>query len=533
VRRLHILLLAAVAALAAPAAATAATARPYSLGTQTLHVAEWDGSLHDMTVPVKGFIAVPAGTAPAGVVLIEHGSYRDCLTGGQPSDDSSYPCPAGHPEIDNAAGFAYLAARLADAGFIALSINANAAFPMDTGKRYKDGFESSTTGAWDMRAQLVARHLAALATASTGGADPFGVALAGRADMSRVGLLGHSRGGEGVVDEALRSHPGFTVRALLLISPTDFEDRTPPDVPLHVLLGTCDGDVWNLAGAGYYDRARLGTRTAPVAQTLVRGANHNWFTSAWSPGHSWSVDEAVDNPGCAGSLVPKRRPTAGRQQRIAGDVATAFFRRHLRGGPASALLGDRGLAGSVAGVRVVPSYDPPSAARLDVDRALQRAQSALGTSVRGRGLALGYRVLTTAPIGSDPAARWSPHDLSVRTIRWRRRGGRVTYALPSPDLTGKRALSLRLAVDSWASSRSATVSLDLRDAAGHRRTVRVRVATERPLTGPYRKAVLGTFRVSLRRFHGVDLRHLRSLTLRPAGRSGALLLTDVAFTTTV
>ncbi len=523
------------AALAVPAAAGAATARPYSLGTQTITVTEWNGTPHEMkNLPLTGVIAVPAGTAPAAVVLIEHGSYRNCrTTGDQPSPDSSYPCPAGHPEIDNAAGFAYLAARLADAGFVALSINANAAFPMDTGKRYGDGFESSTTGAWDMRAQLVARHLAALATASAGGANPFGVTLAGRADLSRVGLAGHSRGGEGVLDAALRSHPGFTVRALFLISPTDFEDRTPPDVPLHVVLGSCDGDVWNLAGAGYYDRARLGTRTAPVAQTLVRGANHNWFTSAWSPGHPWSVDDAVTNPGCSGRLVPKLRPSAGRQQRLVGDVATAFFRRHLRGGPAAAVLNDRGLARQVAGVSVVPSYDPPSAARLDVDRALQRAATALGTTVRGSGLALGYRVLQTAPIGNPPAARWSPHDLAVRTIRWRARGGRVTYALPSPDLTGKRALSLRLAVDSWASSRSATVRLELRDTAGHLRTVRIRVATERPVSGPYRKAVLGTFRVSLGRFRGVDVRHLRSLTLRPAGSSGALLLTDVAFTTAV
>src|SRR5690349_647777 len=119
-RRLLTLLLAA--SLAAPAAAGAATAHPYSLGTRTIHVTEYDGSVHDMTVPLKGLIAVPAGSAPAGVVVIEHGSYRDCrTTGDQPSPDSTYPCPAGHAEIDNAAGFAYLAARLADAGFIALS----------------------------------------------------------------------------------------------------------------------------------------------------------------------------------------------------------------------------------------------------------------------------------------------------------------------------------------------------------------------------------------------------------------------------
>ena len=111
------------------------------------------------------------------------------------------------------AGLANVAAKLADAGFIALTVNANAAYPMDNAVRYGDGFEASTTGAFDMRAQLIAIHLAALGAASRGGSNRFGVALRNRADLNRVGLAGHSRGGEGVVDEAVRPHAGFRLRA--------------------------------------------------------------------------------------------------------------------------------------------------------------------------------------------------------------------------------------------------------------------------------------------------------------------------------
>ena len=518
------------AALASPAAASAASVRAYSLGNQTVQVAEWNGSLHAVNVQMKGLIAVPAGTRAAGVVVIEHGSYGTCRNAaGDVVKNVAYPCPAGLTELDNAGGHLALVAALADAGFIALSINANAAFPLDEGARYGDGFDSSTTGAFDMRAQLITLHLAALATASAGGANSFGVPLAARADMSRVGLVGHSRGGEGVVEEVRRSHPGFTVRGVFLISPTNFTPRTLPDVPLHIVLASCDGDVWNLAGAAYYDRARLGTRVAPISQTLLMGANHNWFSSTWSPGPPWGFDDAPANPGCERRLVGSSRPTAGRQQVVVGSLAAAFFRRNLVGGAPSSLIGDRALPRTIAGVPVVASYDAPSAKRVDIDRPAQRARSAFGTRVRSAGLSLGYRVVSTPNISRQPPGNWSPHRLALRTIRWTHRGGRVVIPLPKPDIRAQNTLSMRLAVNTWSNRSTARVDLYLRDRAGHHRTVRVTVARQRPDTGAYRKAVLGTVRVSLRRFRGVDLKRLSVLELRPVGSRGALLLADLAF----
>ena len=41
--------------------------------------------------------------------------------------------------------------------------------------------------------QLVDLHLGALAEASAGGANDFGIDLAGRADLSRLVIAGHSR----------------------------------------------------------------------------------------------------------------------------------------------------------------------------------------------------------------------------------------------------------------------------------------------------------------------------------------------------
>ena len=210
------------------------------------------------------------------------------------------------------------------------------------------------------------------------------------------------------------------------------------------------------------------------------------------PGHPWSFDDATNVRGCTGSAVPAGRPTPARQQAVLGQLATAFFRRHLAAGPASPLLGDRGLATRIAGVPVVTSYDAPSASRVDIDRAAQRTVSAFGTGIRAQGLRLGHRRLKTPAIGQAPPHGWSPHDLAVRTIRWRARHGRVTYRLPTPAIRGMRALSLRLAVDTWTSAGPAVVDIDLRDrpatavrcASGCRRSGHRPARTGRPCSAP-------------------------------------------------
>jgi dienelactone hydrolase len=514
-------------AVTAPSAA-GATATAYSLGTVTTQVKEWNASLHSLDVELRGYIALPAGTGPAPVVLVQHGSYPVCHTpNGAKVDDPRYPCGPGTTMIDSALGHKDLVEALADAGFVALSVDANAAYPMDNAVPYGDLFESTTTGAFDLRAQLTDLHLGALGVASAGGANAFGVPLSGRADLTRVGLAGHSRGAQGMVEAALRPHTAFTVRALFLASPTNFYDDTPPDLPLHIVLSSCDGDVWNLAGAGFYDRAR-GARTAPLGQTLVLGANHNWYTSAWGESTTWGYDDSPPTGTCRAQNVPKLRPTDVQQLQLQRTVATAFFRRHLLGAAPSATLGETTLPRSIAGLGTVSSYEPGAADRLDIDRPAVPGKTALGTTVRRRGLTLGYLTLATPALGTLPTQRWSPHRLAVRTLRWRAPGGFVSLPLASTDARTYDALSFRAAADVWAAPGAALFDVVLRDTRGRRRAIRVRIAPQRPATGAYRKAVLGTIRIPLRRFRGVDLAHLRTLELRPASRRGALMVADVA-----
>jgi dienelactone hydrolase len=55
-------------------------------------------------------------------------------------------------------------------------------------------------------------------------------------------------------------------------------------VPFATLLPTCDGDVYNMPGAQIFDDSRntAADETAPKYQVVVRGANHNFYNDHWS-----------------------------------------------------------------------------------------------------------------------------------------------------------------------------------------------------------------------------------------------------------
>ena len=84
------------------------------------------------------------------------------------------------------------------------------------------------------------------------------------------------------VGRLARAHP-TRVSTLLLVEPTfdTVDPARPPDVPLTVVLGQCDGDV-GLDGARYYrDATRDRSRRAPDFKVLLL-ANHAFFNATWS-----------------------------------------------------------------------------------------------------------------------------------------------------------------------------------------------------------------------------------------------------------
>jgi hypothetical protein len=247
------------------------------------------------------------------------------------------------------------------------------------------------------------------------------VNLTGKIDFTNVGLMGHSRGGQGVraaynlyrtasidprdppggdiVWSSPSRIPGMSIKGIFEIAPTDyyvptFSNGTVPrylnadGTAWNVLLPMCDGDVLNLEGVRAFDRlmAYTGNNSGIPADSpptqkstyTVWGANHNFYNT------EWQMKDFYTNPvgsGCVGidntSLFPNP-PTDGSgspNQRTTGLVSLlAFFRANV-GTAASATFNQN----------FNPRYDHPGAITsipsLRVDRGFSSSPNSTMTRV--------------------------------------------------------------------------------------------------------------------------------------------------------
>jgi hypothetical protein len=153
------------------------------------------------------------------------------------------------------------------------------------------------------------------------------VSLRGRLDLTEFGMMGHSRGGEGVraAYEQYRDPespwPGrigepVTFRAIFEIGPVDGQTSrvlNADGTAWAVLLPMCDGDVSDLQGVRPFDRmlGQLGEqRETPKSTLTAWGTNHNYFNSEWqqsdSPGCEAHRAVFSDGPGITGSAEQRQ-----------------------------------------------------------------------------------------------------------------------------------------------------------------------------------------------------------------------------------
>ena len=266
--------------------------------------------------------------------------------------------PAFVREIKNEEGYVYLQEELARHGIIAFAISTNPANAIDAMPQ--------------MRADLVLRYLELLRQIHSGAITS---PLNGQLDLTRVGLLGHSRGGDAIVKAALDnarqnasgSPPAvaITVPAVCALSPSDLMGRArPPDRPVVaapiekflVVYGSHDGDISGVfgglheAGTGFrhYDRSRA----AWDAMIFVRGVTHNRFNTQWNNVQSLSgfahgdafhrlvtlplPAPLVSDPTCSVATHPAACPAPGDYKSVSDHQALAkayiagFFRWALR-----------------------------------------------------------------------------------------------------------------------------------------------------------------------------------------------------------
>ena len=493
-------------------------------------------------VDVRAIVRYPATVAGTGqpvaglrglahfpLVVVLHGNHSTC----------SNPCSGSHScapadRVPNHRGYDYLLDILASWGFIAVSI---------------DGFDvtaafSPLMSDYEGRGRLVLRHLGKWQAWNASPTDPWGGLFHGRVDMSRIGLSGHSRGGEGVVAAEFINRAeglGFQIRAVNAIAPTDQDPliHYVPEVPYFLLMAASDGDVSNLQGLRTYDRTSLaGAATQSEKSMLwVYGANHNFFNTAWTPG--FGVACALDDG------VGEGRLSASTQRHVACQGIVPFFRLHLQDRHRfRKLLRGEVVVEGLDGVRMYWSYQDPTRREVDsFDSGDDRTTNSLGGAVATSGGFTTFDEFEFKSSGPDLFNASFRHFTHGLVLGW---NSTQTYetALPAGqrDVSGFRALSLRVGqiLDGGVLNRldtPRTFRVSMRTGGGAVANVGFDVAGLQTVPFPYEyndgKTVLGTIRIPLKSFRlggePLPLVDIQAVVLE-FRESGLIAVDDIQFT---
>jgi hypothetical protein len=286
--------------------------------------------LDDQSVPGISFLTTLYGVVrhpvdltggPYPLVVMLHGNHGNCRQNGTMDDwcqtREGQDCDWwGFTTTPNAEGMVFQTETLAAQGYIAVTISGNAV-------NCRDDYIPERT-------QLLLEHLRRWKGWNEASADPFGAQFVGAVDVTRVGLVGHSRGGDAVasVPLALQATPiaGMTVSSIFAIAPTDYHATTPVGADFAVLLPACDGDVSNLWGMDIYDRGLNPDDHVVRSQVLFVGANHNFFSTEWAYDDGADACDAGDRIGGVA------------QRGMLEATEGAWFNGTLGGGPLDAFL---------------------------------------------------------------------------------------------------------------------------------------------------------------------------------------------------
>jgi len=500
------------------------------------------GQYADADVDVRAVVAYPGQSAGVDVpvfgtseqfpiVFILHGNHQVCQ-GGNPCDQN---CPVGS-RVPNHKGYDYLLDLWASHGFIGVSIDGYNVTCLD------DRFIE--------RAALILEHIRywedwnnpALADGT------FNGRYWNRVDVGRVGIAGHSRGGEGAAaavqinqDMAL----GHNIRACITIAPTDFNSASPPgggpktwvvnDTPFFNIMGANDGDVWDAEGARTFDRAGLGIHKATKSQAFIYGANHNAWNTVWiDPGWGGFNDSA----GGPAQISAQEQQDTGRV------YMTTFWMAFLQD-RSEMLAFHRGRLDStkLSGVKTFWTFEDDDRLVVDnfQDKPVDPTLNTLGGVVTASPAPVTYQESGLRQGNYDGSFY---HDTNGLIVGWNQ-ATTYTSEIPSAnqDVTSFSHLHIRAALvaDGGVLNPPGTPQsflVNLEDANSVSQTVDVSSAGFAVIpygypTGNGRKSMMSSVRVPLRAFtaddSGLDLTKITKIVVN-FGSTGLLAIDDIQFT---
>jgi hypothetical protein len=502
---------------------------------------------------------------PFPLIVFLHGRHPTCYR--STTATLRWPCMKTETTIPSYQGYDYIAQTLASNGYIVVSISANGINAYDN--------QVADYGA-QARAELIQRHLDQWNTFNTVGAAPFGTKFVGKVNLQRVGTMGHSRGGEGVVKHfvynASLGSP-YNVRAVFPLAPVDFNRPVINNVALGVILPYCDGDVSDNQGVHYFDDARYNVAgdTGAKHTIQVMGGNHNYYNTIWTPGlfaagtsDDWTAyTTGGSNDSHCGTVAGNKRLTAAQQRGTGLAYISALMRAYV-GGESQFLPLLTGAAAPPASAQTTNlhvSYHAPDAAttRRDVNRLLTSTNLTTDTlggastqsGMTPQDLCGGESPQPVQCLPSTQSTSRQPHTvvsalstkrgLSQLRTGWGNLNSTYGNDLPSGarDVSIFQALQFRVSVNyndlRNASNTPQNFSVILTDGTGATASVRVGDYSDALFyppgtTATVPKIFLNTVRLPLTAFTGINLTDIRNVQFKfDQTPQGALQISDLAF----
>jgi hypothetical protein len=280
-------------------------------------VAPTENANSSITLPVRGSMWLPEGySGKSPLILFVHGNHGECDAGKGPA------CTI---YKRNDEGYAYMAENLASWGYTVVSLDQDELMAR----------QDSLGKGMHARRLLIMAMLDKIKEADEGPLTAEGATvgslLVNKVDMTRIGLMGHSRGGDAVAsfvlyNQTLPVGERFPLRAVVSIAPVDYERHAPYGVPYMTVFGSCDGDVSNLQGARLYERSQYESNDPyPRFQVVQVGANHDAYNTVWqADGDDSSQADAACGPDAKGSKgeIVTEGPETGVEKNILGTLNT-------------------------------------------------------------------------------------------------------------------------------------------------------------------------------------------------------------------
>ena len=539
-----------------------ASVQEYNFGRITVRD-EVSGATYESDVHGVAWMPGGLGAGQRVPVLVWlHGRHQTCQStiGGLPllvvGDDD---CPAGLIVVERSPslrGYDAAAEMLATQGYLVLSIDLNDVNDNDNSPPTDRGALA--------RAQLALEHLDRFRAIDASGGSGFDV-LQGHLDFTHVGLMGHSRGGIGIIKTAQENalRPADTRYGIVAMfglatdtgglnigeAALDLE----PDIAWAAAHGYCDGDAPDFFSQFYYDKNRLrDDQTAPRFLFVPMGANHNNYNTEWAGADDWG--NASDTQ--CGSAGP-RDDTAAQQAQLKFFMGS-FFRYFVGGETAYAPLwegrtgmpaalcpdGQAGCEGRYHTIRLPLPSERLLVDAMDGERALTQNRLGGVTVLSGFNSAA---ICTPDSGGDDPTSGGNgcPADPTFSRIpqlalAWSASGASYRTQFPAQNVADYRYLSLRIGLNGDGSNPAAVqdFSIVLHDAAGHSARIEVAQWSDAlfvPPGDPYdsggsRRTLLFGVELPLAAFAGLDLHSVSSIELVfDKTAAGSVQIADLMF----